>query len=132
MQEAIYPVLTSNIASLYRNGWRQPPRRGNRHPTQRSAPYDVYPTLDGHIAIICVREAHWTYLLNVIGRNDLRDDARFSTHESRAENEAAVDEVVEAWTRTRTKSEAAAVLQANRVPAEPVRDLVEVTADSHT
>ena len=58
MQDAIYPVLTSNIASLHRNNWKQPLRRGNRHPTRGSAPYNVYATKDGFVAIICVQEAH--------------------------------------------------------------------------
>ena len=131
MQEAIYPVLTSNIASLHRNGWQQPPRRGNQHPTRASAPYNVYPTTDGHIAIICVQEAHWQNLLEVIGRGDLKDDPRFSSQALRAEHEAAIDEIVEAWTSGLSKSEAAEMLRSNRVPAAPVRDLVEVTSDAH-
>lgn len=131
MQEAIYPVLTSNVASLHRNGWQQPPRRGNKHPTRGSAPYNVYPTTDGHVAIICVQEAHWKSLLEVIGRSDLKNDPRFATQASRGRNDDAVDAVVEAWTRTMAKADVAAVLKANRVPAAPVRDLVEVTADAH-
>jgi len=131
MQEAIYPVLTSNIASLHRNGWQQPPRRGNQHPTRASAPYNVYPTTDGHIAIICVQEAHWQNLLEVIARGDLKDDPRFSSQALRAEHEAAIDEIVEAWTSGLSKSEAAEMLRSNRVPAAPVRDLVEVTSDAH-
>jgi CoA:oxalate CoA-transferase len=131
MQEAIYPVLTSNIASLHRNGWEKPPRRGNQHPTRGSAPYNVYPTTDGHIAIICVQEAHWENLLEVIGRGDLKGDPRFSSQALRAEHETMIDAIVEAWTSGLGKSEAAEILRSNRVPAAPVRDLVEVTSDAH-
>ena len=49
----------------------------------------------------------------------------------RAENEAVVDEVVSAWTEVRGKFDAANVLKEHHVPAAPVRDLVEVTADPH-
>ncbi len=131
MQEALYPALASNIASLQVNGWKQPARRGNRHPTQGSAPYNVYPCADGHIAIICVNEAHWISLLSVIGRKELADDERFATQSSRAEHEDAVDAVVTPWTAKLPKDEAARILKENRVPAAPVRDLVEVTADTH-
>lgn len=131
MQEAVYPLLTSNIASLHKNGWQQPPRRGNRHPTRGSAPYNVYPARDGHIAIICVQDAHWLSLLDVIGRSDLKDDPRFATQALRARNEDIVDGLVEGWTATMEKAAAAEILRANRVPAAPVRDLVEVTADAH-
>lgn len=131
MQEALYPALASNIASLQRNNWQQPARRGNLHPTQGSAPYNVYPCADGHIAIICVNEAHWTSLLSVIGCEDLVDDERFATQSTRAEHEDAVDGVVAPWTAKLPKAEAARILKECRVPAAPVRDLVEVTADAH-
>jgi CoA:oxalate CoA-transferase len=132
MQEAIYPVLTSNVASMHMNDGVQPPRRGNKHPTRGSAPYNVYPTLDeGHIAIICVQEAHWQSLLKVMGREDLKDDPRFASQALRGRNDAAVDAVVEAWTIGLNKAEAADTLRANRVPAAPVRGLVEVTVDAH-
>ncbi len=131
MQEAIYPVLTSNIASMYKNDGKAPPRRGNRHPTQGSAPYNVYPTRDGHIAIICVQDAHWESLLKVMGREDLIGDPRFATQALRGRNDTEIDALVEAWTRGLDKAEAASILRANRVPAAPVRDVVEVTADAH-
>ena len=132
MQEAIYPVLTSNVASMHMNDGVQPPHRGNKHPTQGSAPYNVYSTFDeGHIAIICVQEAHWQSLLKVMGREDLKDDPRFASQALRGRNDAAVDAVVEAWTIGLNKAEAADILRANRVPAAPVRGLVEVTADLH-
>lgn len=131
MQEAIYPVLTSNIAGMYKNGGKAPPRRGNRHPTQGSAPYNVYPTRDGHIAIICVQDAHWESLLKVMGRDDLIGDPRFTTQALRGQNDSEIDALVEVWTSAMDKAEAAEILRANRVPAAPVRDVVEVTADAH-
>jgi len=131
MQEAIYPVLTSNIAGMYKNGGKAPPRRGNRHPTQGSAPYNVYPTRDGHIAIICVQDAHWESLLKVMGRDDLIGDPRFATQALRGQNDTEIDALVEVWTGAMDKAGAAEILRANRVPAAPVRDVVEVTADAH-
>jgi crotonobetainyl-CoA:carnitine CoA-transferase CaiB-like acyl-CoA transferase len=131
MQEAIYPVLTSNIASLHRNNWKQPIRRGNKHPTRGSAPYNVYPTNDGFIAIICVRESHWQNLLVVLGRADLKNDARFATQALRAKNDELVDGLVQEWTKTISKVNATAILKEYRVPAAPVRNLEEVTLDPH-
>ena len=131
MQEAIYPVLTSNIASLHKNKWKQPARRGNKHPTQGSAPYNVYETTDGYIAIICVKDAHWLSLLKVMAREDLLTDQRFKTQALRATNEDVVDEIVENWTKTKTKDQAAELLKTNKIPAAPVRNLEEVTQDEH-
>ncbi len=131
MQEALYPALASNVAGMHNAGWKQPVRRGNRHPTRGSAPYNVYECTDGHIAIICVREHHWTNLLDVIGRPELADDPRFASQAARAEYEDDVDAVVAPWLRERPKYEAAEILKQNRIPAAPVRDLLEVTADAH-
>ena len=131
MQEAIYPVLTSNIASLHKNKWKQPARRGNKHPNKGSAPYNVYETTDGYIAIICVKDAHWLSLLKVIAREDLLTDQRFKTQALRATNEDVVDEIVENWTKTKTKDQAAELLKTNKIPAAPVRNLEEVTQDEH-
>ncbi|MEL0020062.1 MAG: CoA transferase [Rickettsiales bacterium] len=131
MQEAIYPFLTSNVTSMHGNGWKHPERRGNSHPTRGSAPYNVYRCADGHVAIICVQEAHWDSLLKLMGREDLKGDPRFETQGIRAQNDAAVDEVVEAWTRTLPKAEAARLMREHRVPAAQVRNLEEVTADPH-
>ena len=131
MEEALYPALASNVASMHNAGWKQPQRRGNRHPTRGSAPYNVYECADGHVAIICVREAHWESLLDVIGRPELADDPRFATQALRARHEDAVDAAIAPWLRERSKYEAAAILKENRVPAAPVRDLTEVTADPH-
>ena len=131
MQEAIYPILTSNIASMQRQGWKHPNRRGNRHPTNGSAPYNVYRCKDGHVAIICVQEAHWRNLCDLMGRDDLKDAPGFEDQGMRAQNEDAVDEVVEAWTGSLTKADVARLLRENRVPGAQVRNLEEVTADLH-
>ena len=131
MQEALYPALASNVAGMHKAGWKQPERRGNRHPTRGSAPYNVYECADGHLAIICVTENHWTNLLAVIGRSELADDPRFATQALRAEHEDDVDAAIAPWLRERSKYDAAAILKENRIPAAPVRDLLEVTADAH-
>ena len=132
MLEALYPALASNIGSLHSNGWQTPPeRRGNKHPFRGSAPYNVYECADGHVAIICVREVHWTGLRTAMGRDDLAADPRFATQPARAENEDAVDAVVGPWLKPLTRAEAIAILQKHRVPAAPVRDLTEVVRDEH-
>jgi len=131
MQEALYPALASNLASLQRSGWKPPVRRGNRHPTFGSSPYNVYSCRDGHIAIICVREIHWTNLLQVMGRMDLDGEERFATQALRAQHEDEIDAIVENWLKDLPKAEATQILKDNRIPAAPVRDLVEVTADRH-
>ena len=109
MQEAIYPTHLE-YSKFARNKWKQPKRRGNKHPTRGSAPYNVYEANDGHIAIICVKDDHWFSLLRLLNREDLIVDQRFATQALRALNEDAVDELVENWTKMKTKDEAVKLL----------------------
>ena len=131
MQESIYPALASNLSFLYNSQGGVPPRTGNRHGGLAIAPYNVYAAADGYIAIITVVEEHWRSLLEAIGRQDLKDEARFANNAARVTVMAEVDGLIEAWTRTLTKAEAFAILRRHRVPSAPVRDLAEVMHDPH-
>jgi formyl-CoA transferase len=66
-----------------------------------------------------------------MGRSDLKDDPRFVSRSSRVVNFAAVDELIENWTRTLTKNEVAQRMLAQKVPCAPVRDLAEVMHDEN-
>lgn len=130
MQETVYPTLASNLAFVYDKGIA-PPRTGNRHGGLAAAPYNVYPTSDGYIAIIGINETHWTNLLVAIGRTELAGDPRFSSREQRVRNIEETDRLIGDWTRQRTRAEAARVFREHKVPSAPVRDLIEVTNDPH-
>src|SRR5215467_3780940 len=73
MQETVYPSLASSLDYYHRTG-EIPPRTGNRQSGLNSAPYNVFQSADGHVAIHIVTEAHWRNLLKAIGREDLTDD----------------------------------------------------------
>ena len=131
MQETVYPALASNLSFLYNSKGEIPPRTGNRHGGLAIAPYNVYATADGHIAIITVKEEHWIGLLDAMGRADLKSDPRFETNATRVEHMPVVDALVEAWSKTLPKAEVFQFLRRNRVPSAPVRDLREVMHDPH-
>ncbi|WP_414475885.1 CaiB/BaiF CoA transferase family protein [Microvirga sp. M2] len=131
MQEAVYASLSSNLALYHGSGGEVPVRTGNRHGGLAEAPYNVYPTSDGHVAIICNNNRHFHALLNAMGREDLQDDPRFQDLKSRVAHIDEIDELVADWTRRHTKTELVERLLAHRVPHAPVRDLSEVVNDPH-
>lgn len=131
MQEAVYASLSSNLGLHYSMGNSVPPRTGNRHGGLAEAPYNVYPTADGHIAIICVSEAHWKALLKAMQREDLLGDARFSDLKHRVDHMDEVDALVAEFTGLHSKKALFDLLMAHRVPCAPVRDLDEVVNDEH-
>ena len=131
MQEAVYASLSSNLGLHYSMGNSVPPRTGNRHGGLAEAPYNVYPTSDGHIAIICVSEAHWKALLKAMQREDLLSDARFADLKHRVDNMDEVDALVAEFTARHAKKALFDLLMSHRVPCAPVRDLDEVVNDEH-
>lgn len=131
MIETAMPVLTTNFSGMFENGGEPMPRRGNKHPSGASAPYNVYQCEDGYIALLCIREEHWQNVMKVIGREDLQDDPRFVDGRTRAKHDTLVDEIVTAWTSNRPKAVVAKTFQAAHVASAAVRDLKEIIADPH-
>lgn len=132
MQDAVYPSLSSSLGLHWgrRDDVDPPPdRTGNRHGGLAESPYNVYPTRDGWIAIICVGEAHWTTLTRIIGRPELADDPRFASLGRRVAAMDDVDAIVGQWTSRRTKQDAFETLMGARLPCAPVRGLDEVIND---
>lgn len=131
MQEAVYASLSSNLGLHYSAGNSVPSRTGNRHGGMAEAPYNVYPTNDGFIAIICVGEKHWRSLLDAMQRPDLMSDTRFLDLKSRVENIDEIDALVSDFTSRHGKKELFDLLMKHRVACAPVRDLDEVVNDEH-
>jgi CoA:oxalate CoA-transferase len=131
MQEAVYASLSSNLGLHHSMGNSVPPRTGNRHGGLAESPYNVYPTADGHIAIICVSETHWKALLKAMQREDLQTDERYADLKQRVEHMDEVDELVAGFTGQQTKKVLFDLLMSHRVPCAPVRDLDEVVNDEH-
>jgi CoA:oxalate CoA-transferase len=130
MQEAVWPTLAASYDYYYRTG-KIPPRTGNRQSGLNSAPYNVFQTADGHVAIHIVTEAHWQNLLKAMGREDLANDPHFATNAARVTHMDETDALVEAWTRTLGKMEVFARTKEYRIPCAPVRTAPEVMNDPH-
>ena len=130
MQETVYPSLASSFEYYHRTG-KIPPRTGNRQSALNSAPYNVFPTKVGHVAIHIVTEAHFQNLLKAMGRDDLSDDPRFATNAGRVAHLEETDALVAEWTRTLGKMEVFARTKEFRIPCAPVRNPVEVMNDKH-
>lgn len=130
MQDCMFPPMATAIGSYFFTGG-QLPRTGNRHPALSAAPYNLYPTKDGDVAIICIREAHWRHLCDAMKQPGLATDPRFATMKDRSRNMDEVDRIVGEWTRRHTKEEVFSLTQAHGVISAPARDLAEVVQDPH-
>jgi formyl-CoA transferase len=131
MQDAIYASLASNYGMVHARGAAAPERTGNRHGGLGISPYNVYATSDGYVVLNCPGDHHFRAVLDVMGRPELKEDPRFVSRSTRVANFAAVDELIESWTRTLTKDDVAQRMLKAAVPCAPVRNLVEVMNDEN-
>ena len=74
---------------------------------------------------------HWKRLAALIGRPELADDPRYATVEARVPREAEIDEMMSAWTRTKTKHEVMKLVGDAGVPSGAVLDTKELIEDTN-
>src|SRR4051812_18149126 len=103
-----------------------PPRVGLSHPV--IAPYDAYPTADGHEVVIGIQnDREWVRLAtDVIGRPELADHPDFATNVARVRNRAAVDAAVGAAFAARTVADAVDALDLARIASARLNTVNEV------
>lgn len=115
------------LPGLFHDG-TVPAPMGNAQPV--SAPWNSYPTTDGDVVIIAISDRLWRLLLGVMNQTHLEHDPRFATLVDRVANREVVDDLITAWTATRTTKEVVDSLRAVDVPAATVADLPDVLKDS--
>ena len=60
------------------------------------APVQTFPTADGWIFIMCMTDKFWNALVDTLGNDAIRSDARFATSPQRVANREALTEVLDA------------------------------------
>ena len=128
--EAAIMLLPEALMDYSMNG-TQPERMGNRDP--HMAPHGVFRSKgdDRWVSLSVRDEAEWQRLCEVMGQPELSSDARFTTLAARKENEAALEEIVTAWTQERTADETTQTLQNAGIPAYPAVDAIDMVNSPH-
>ena len=130
MMASVFPSLLSNLGMADEHATTTR-RTGNRHGGLTMAPYNVYPTADGAIAILSVDEYHWQAIARLLGHDEWVRDPRFSSKTARIEHMDALDAAIGEATAREPKAALFARLVDARVPCAPVRELPEVINDEH-
>ncbi len=134
MQDAMLHYMRINFSTMGRSG-KAVERDGTRSGGGSNAPSGLYPCAPGgandYVWIMTSRAnpEHWSRLCKVIGREDLTNDPRFATPALRVKNDTELDAIITAWTKTRTKHEAMALVGGASIPAGAVLDTLELHND---
>src|SRR3954470_4370579 len=131
MQDAVVNLIRVSLRDHQRFG-HPPPRTGNQ--LGHTVPGTTYPCAPGgpnDYVYIFAQPQMWKPFLGAIGQPELADDPRFATPDARWENRAALNAIVEAWTRQRSKHAVMQILGEAGVPSGACQDTGEVLADPH-
>jgi len=134
MQEVVANFLRGRYVDHYRDG-KPSERRGNG--LVGGVPGGAYPCSPGgpndyaYIYVQTMNADMWRDFAVAIGREDLLTDARCKDAAARWEHRDALNEIISAWTRARTKHEVMAILGKAGVPCGAVLDTGEVLDDPH-
>ena len=127
LYESVFSLLEAILPEYgYAGSVRQ--RRGNA--LLGSAPSNVYPTGDNRwITIGANGDSIFRRFCGAIEQPELADDPRFADNQSRRSNVAALDRLIEGWTRQHDLGELWEILVGAEVPAAPVYSIADVVAD---
>ncbi len=119
MLDAVLPWLTKQAGRVFAG--EETERLGTRDPVL--APYRVFETAEGRLAVACLNDRVWLRLCEAIDRPDLADDERFATNADRVENADVLADELAAVFVEHTAAEWTELLAAANVPAGPVQSV---------
>ncbi|MEF8757332.1 MAG: CoA transferase [Halobacteriales archaeon] len=107
-----------------------PERTGNR--SSSSAPRNVYETADGrYVAIAASVQRIAMRTFDAIGREDLKDDPRFTDNESRLANVEELDDIIGGWMADHTRQEILDRFEEAEATIAPVYNVADILEDDH-
>jgi len=94
-----------------------------------TAPYQSFPTIDGHINIGAATQSNWIRLCGAIDRSDLLNEKKFYTNTDRMENLEELQANLNKTFRSKTTAEWLKILEQAGVPCGPVYNMEQAYND---
>ncbi len=128
LTEALFSMLEGTLPEYsYFGAVRQ--RTGNI--AHNSAPTNAYPCVDGSLVCIAANTTGlFQTLFRLIGCHEQADDPALATNEGRVARAGELDDLIGAWTRTRTADEVVATLREHRLPVSRINSIAEIAGDA--
>ena len=95
------------------------------------SPSNIYDCSDGIFLIAANQDTVFKRLTAAMGQPELAEDPRFDSHTSRGANMQELDDIINAWTKTKTVAEVEALMQEAGVPAGKIYRAPEMLDDPH-
>ena len=117
-------AMTANMSSNYLHGGAPPKRWGNAHPNL--VPYQTFRASDGWIIVAVGNDGQFRRFVELGGRPELADDARFARVQDRIRNRDLLIPELERMIAARTQRQWIDGMEAAGVPCGPINDLRQV------
>jgi formyl-CoA transferase len=95
------------------------------------APANAYACADGMVLIAANQDTVFKRLAEAMGQPELSGDTRYATHGARGANQAELDGLVDAWTRTLTVDGVIEAMNKAGVPVGRIYRAPEMMEDAH-
>ena len=129
LYEAVFAVLEATLTEYDKTGYERT-RTGTVLPG--FAPSNLYPCKNAQWIVVAANtNGLFTRLCKLMQREELLTDPRFENQVVRAENRAAIDEIVAAWTGQYELAELLPRVEAATIPAGPVYSIEDIVKDPH-
>jgi formyl-CoA transferase len=128
LYESVLQVMESLVPDFAVAGFTRS-RSGSILP--RIAPSNVYRCADGDYLIAANQDTVFARLAGAIGAPELATDPRYATHEARGARQRELDDLIEAWTKSRSVAEVETVMIEAGVPAGKIYRAADMLGDPH-
>ncbi|MBI4082418.1 MAG: CoA transferase [Candidatus Lambdaproteobacteria bacterium] len=125
LQSAVF-LMAVQMSSFLQSGVL-PRKLGSAHAS--AAPYQAFPTADGHALIAAANQNLWEKLARALGLERMIADPRFPDNKQRMANLPAFIDELSAATRAWNTAALVEHLVKAGVPSAPINDLAELMAD---
>ena len=127
--ESVLAVMENTITEYALTGYIRE-RSGSILPG--IAPSNAYPTKGGDLVVIGAnQDTLFQRLAETMGRPELLDDPKFQGHFARGQNQVELDQIIAAWTSTKTAEEVLELMDKNAIAAGRVYRAPDMLADPH-
>lgn len=123
MLDTIFSLLENAIVITTMTG-EIPQRKGNIDPS--IAPFDIFRSWDGYVAIGVGNDKLFKIFCDVIGRPELVDDPKYKTNDLRCQNYTdGLQQTIAEWARDKDNKELEELFDQAGIPCGPVLDMQE-------
>ena len=126
--EAVFAMMESLVTEYHGGGYIRE-RTGAILP--KVAPSNIYPTAEGMVIIGANQDTVFGRLAKAMGHPEWSSDPKYATHNARGEHQEELDNLIAAWTQTKSSEEVLRICDEYGVPSGNLYRAPEMLEDPH-